>query len=335
MTKRIPVIREVSQLYQDYEKGRLVFSREYQRRAVWPRAAKSGLIASILKNRPVPPVVLQRFTSAQSGRSELIVIDGQQRLRAIFDFLNNHYPLGGVGSESKHGGRRFGELSRDTQHKIESYELVVEELSGYSEGEIEDIFTRSNRFSVAPSSQDLLRLDRGGAFYDHVQDICAWDFWHEEKVFGKKSGSDALIDFVADLTVLLIEGPQGGDFAMPVYLAHYRQTFPESAEVSARLRAYLDWVLEALPTFKKSRYSKPAELYALVGALNEASDESARLSSLSTALAGQRLLRLQKRTRSGKPTGQAQRYVAAIDHRCNELVPRMTRVAILRAAIEP
>lgn len=61
---------------------------EYQRRLRWLTPQKSKLIESLLLNIPIPPVF---FFESEAARYE--VMDGQQRLNAIKQFLNNEFRL--------------------------------------------------------------------------------------------------------------------------------------------------------------------------------------------------------------------------------------------------
>jgi len=92
-TKRTPTTKDIGLLKQLHDQGQLVLAPEFQRNSVWPRAAKAYLIDSILNDRPIPLLFLQRISSAQTGRLGYAVIDGQQRLRAIFDYIEGRFKL--------------------------------------------------------------------------------------------------------------------------------------------------------------------------------------------------------------------------------------------------
>ncbi|OUC15037.1 MAG: hypothetical protein B0A82_09040 [Alkalinema sp. CACIAM 70d] len=64
---------------------------EYQRRLRWSNPQKSRLIESLLLNVPVPPIFLYE---TQEARYE--VMDGQQRLNAIKEFLAGSFALSGL-----------------------------------------------------------------------------------------------------------------------------------------------------------------------------------------------------------------------------------------------
>ena len=78
---------------------------EYQRRLRWDNKKKSRLIESFIMNVPVPPVFLYEN---QVGRFE--VMDGQQRLNAVVDFIKNRFELSGLMSWPSLNGRRFSDL---------------------------------------------------------------------------------------------------------------------------------------------------------------------------------------------------------------------------------
>ena len=65
--------------------GSLSLQPNFQRRRVWADRQKSNLIESILLELPVPEIYMQLKTDP-SGKSEYIVVDGQQRISAILEF---------------------------------------------------------------------------------------------------------------------------------------------------------------------------------------------------------------------------------------------------------
>lgn len=78
---------------------------EYQRRLRWSTTQKSLLIESLLLNVPVPPVF---FYENDLARYE--VMDGQQRLNAIKEFLNNGFSLRGLQIIPTLNGRTYAQL---------------------------------------------------------------------------------------------------------------------------------------------------------------------------------------------------------------------------------
>lgn len=75
---------------------------EYQRRLRWTNPQKSRLIESLLLNVPVPPIFLYE---TQEARYE--VMDGQQRLNAIKEFLAGNFALSGLTALVPLNGMRY------------------------------------------------------------------------------------------------------------------------------------------------------------------------------------------------------------------------------------
>lgn len=79
----LPQIRDL------IDKGEVLNLRpEYQRRLRWSTAQKSKLIESLLLNIPVPPVFLY-----ESDAARYEVMDGQQRLNAVKEFISGDFAL--------------------------------------------------------------------------------------------------------------------------------------------------------------------------------------------------------------------------------------------------
>ncbi len=82
----LPQIRDL------IEKGEVLNLRpEYQRRLRWSTPQKSRLVESLLLNIPIPPAF---FYESNSARYE--VIDGQQRLNAVQEFIDGGFALTGL-----------------------------------------------------------------------------------------------------------------------------------------------------------------------------------------------------------------------------------------------
>ena len=66
----------------------LIIKPTFQRNPVWTITQKSYLIDSILRSYPIPEIYLQERVN-DKGESQFIVVDGQQRLRTVLDFIYN------------------------------------------------------------------------------------------------------------------------------------------------------------------------------------------------------------------------------------------------------
>jgi uncharacterized protein with ParB-like and HNH nuclease domain len=159
----------VQEAYRLYREGHLLVNRKYQRKLVWSENEKIKLIDSLLKGYPIPLILLaEQPTTYGSGTYE--IIDGIQRLNAIFSFIENAFPI--------IDGRYFdiNEFARANQlaeskiiTKIENtkpllspkdcasfldYQLAVTIYPTYSDEEITEVFGRINSGGKQLSHQE-------------------------------------------------------------------------------------------------------------------------------------------------------------------------------------
>jgi len=77
----------IMEAYEAYRNNKLFINRRYQRKLVWSQQEKKDLVESILFQYPIPLVLL----ASQNDKYE--IIDGMQRLNAIFGFIENHFAV--------------------------------------------------------------------------------------------------------------------------------------------------------------------------------------------------------------------------------------------------
>ena len=126
-------------------KDRIDPSPQYQRGSVWTRSQKQLLIDSIFRGMDIPKIYLRRVSNG--SRYEYEVVDGQQRLRTIWEFFDDAFPLGKheeyqleIGDE-KLGGRKFTDLPTEARLELARYQLSVVEIEAGDE-EVEEMFVR-------------------------------------------------------------------------------------------------------------------------------------------------------------------------------------------------
>ncbi|MEI7534063.1 MAG: DUF262 domain-containing protein [Verrucomicrobiae bacterium] len=123
--------------------NKVLLNPAYQRQAVWTRSQQQLLIDSLLNDLDIPKLY---FREVATGSYEYEVVDGQQRLRAIFDFLENQLSLPRDADQvdgHEVAGKIFKTLSTELQRKLSNQSLDVVVLSlGYSDENVEDMFQR-------------------------------------------------------------------------------------------------------------------------------------------------------------------------------------------------
>lgn len=180
---------------------KLWLNPEYQREAVWTRSQNQFLIDSLLHEIDIPKLY---FRSAAKGKYQYEVVDGQQRLRAIFGYFADSFPLSDE-SDPADGyeieNLKFKQLDTSLQMKLRDTQLDVVILAGYSDEDIEEIFLRLQ--SGTPLNAAEKRRALPGNMRDVVADLA------KHKVFKLCSFSSkrfAYEDAVAKVLHLLLSG---------------------------------------------------------------------------------------------------------------------------------
>ncbi len=173
-----PLNYSVYELKRRYSKknqsGALILDDSFQRNNVWTKKQKSQLIESLLMGIPIPYLYLY-----EGKNSNLIVIDGRQRLSAIFDFLDNFYALTNMEFLKNLEGKKVEDLSDSSKDKLEKYRAKLEDSHlhvikvGYETPEIFKlkIFERVNQNGTKLNNQELRHALHQGAITILLQEI--------------------------------------------------------------------------------------------------------------------------------------------------------------------
>jgi Protein of unknown function DUF262 len=116
---------------------------QYQRSLVWTPHKKQLLIDSILRGYDLPKFYLRKST--EEGY-DYEVVDGQQRLNAIWDFLHDNISLPDEADDLPHGnlaGKKCSELAHDLQDVFYGYQITVVCIEEWTDLEVRDFFLRS------------------------------------------------------------------------------------------------------------------------------------------------------------------------------------------------
>lgn len=143
----------------------LQLSPEFQRRSVWSLKAKSYLIDTIVSGKPIPKLILMQ--QLKKGRNVRIVVDGQQRLRSIFEYIAGDFKISSAHNED-YAGKTYEQLPTDVKESFLKYELGVDLLFDVPYEDILDIFTRINAYTVSLSNQEKLNAKYLGYFKQSV-----------------------------------------------------------------------------------------------------------------------------------------------------------------------
>lgn len=191
-----------------YRAGLLHLSPKYQRNQIWNLKAKSYLIDTIIRGLPVPQIFLRQSTDVKTLTTFREVIDGQQRLTAIIEFINDEFKVLKAHNR-EYAGYKYSDLPEDVQEDILNFEFSVELIKSKDDALIYDMFSRVNTNNMTVNRQELRNAKYWGEFkvfaYHQAKE---WkNLFIEHKIFKDNNFARMLdVEFVSQLIIQLIDG---------------------------------------------------------------------------------------------------------------------------------
>ena len=245
----------------------LDLSPKFQRRSVWTRAAKSFLIDTILRGKPMPKVLL---TQDLIGRKNVrTVVDGQQRIRSILEFVGGAFTVLRT-HNVEHAGKIFSKLDEDAQTAILQYEIGVDLLYNVGLSDLLDIFARINTYSVTLNTQEKLNAKYLGVFktcayelgFSYVEYLLDGGVLTENSVSRMSEAQLA-----SDLLVALVGGVQTVKNIEKYYRLHeaHETVSQEVADAVGLFRSTMQFIGAIYPAadLKNTNWSRPHWFYTL------------------------------------------------------------------------
>lgn len=232
--KQTPTTKTIDEFSELIDDGRLDLTPDFQRNAVWPSTAKAYLIDTMIHDMPIPLLFLSKQRDSNTNRLRYRVIDGQQRIRAAIAFLQNRLSIPNKYKVKGRSGQtlqrlRYRHLPETLKETFLGYSFVVMELSGYSEPELREIFVRINKYVVKLNPQEMRDAEEPGPFREFVDGLALEGVWSDLGLFSKglvKRKRDK--EFIAELAILSIEGPQDKKGSVDLYYGADTDQFSKS-----------------------------------------------------------------------------------------------------------
>ncbi len=182
-------------------------SPKFQRNVVWSTRAQAYLIDTLLRELPIPKIYIKEDIDVRIGSSTYRVVDGQQRLTAIYNFLSDNLILQDDYSKDLGlGGRKFTEIPLDKRSKFYEYPITVEMIRDASDEVIKDMFARLNRTGAKLNKQELRHAAYEGDFIQLAEEATQDSYWGRIKMFGTQQIRRMLdIEYVSELLMMLAE----------------------------------------------------------------------------------------------------------------------------------
>ncbi len=265
LTESIPSTNvKIIELYNKIDSGALKLSPEFQRKLVWKKQHKFHFIETILKNYPFPEVyIASSEMDVTAITSSEIVVDGQQRLSTIVDYVK------GVGDfDNQNRVKSFAELSTNEKKQFLNYFVSVRDLKNIELDIIKDIFMRINNTEYSLNAVEKINAQYGdGEFIVFCKQIadsdylatadetdCVVDkdikdlankFFSEGAIFTENDIKRMInLQYIMTLVATIVESEYfNRNDKVPYYIEKYNASFDRKDVVEAR-------ILNAINIFK-------------------------------------------------------------------------------------
>ncbi|MDQ3667811.1 MAG: DUF262 domain-containing protein [Acidobacteriota bacterium] len=204
---------------------------DWQREEVWDKAKKQRLIDSILRGWKLP-----KFYFLKTSDGEYEVVDGQQRLAAIFEFCSNELTLGKE-SAKRFGGPLYGDLPQQVADGFDDFEIEYDVIEDATDEELKEFFQRLQAGLPLTSSEKL------NAVHSKLRDYCRTISKHPllKETVAIPDTRYSHFDIAAKVATIEIEGLATGlrfDDIKDVFESH--RSFSATSAVAKRIGAALD-----------------------------------------------------------------------------------------------
>lgn len=217
---------------------------DWQREEVWDTAKKRRLIDTILKGWKLPKFY---FLKLSDDPEEFEVVDGQQRLTAIFEFFDDELALTKTATE-EFGGEIYSELPEATQDTFDDFEIEFDIIEDAEEWEVKEFFQRLQEGLPLTSSEKLNSVHSN--LRDFTKKLAQHDFFRSKVYLGDKRY--AFFDIASKVAALEIDGTDAGLRYEDLKDTFESQaSFSSKSQVAVRLRDGFDYLDRAFP--EKSR----------------------------------------------------------------------------------
>ncbi|MFI5396213.1 MAG: DUF262 domain-containing protein [Candidatus Binatia bacterium] len=320
------------------QRGEITVNRDYQRSdQVWPDAARSYLVETVLKDFPIPKLSLRQVTDPKTGDSYKEIVDGQQRCAALRAFSKNEFSLSNAVEDGSLRGFAYDDLSREQQATFKAYQMSLDIFLGAEPGEIREVFRRMNSYTVPLNPEEQRHAQFQGKFkwFLHRLGLGLNEAWVTMVVFSQKQiVRMADTKLLAEVCHAICRGiSTTNKRSLDQLYAALDEEFAAEQDIEARLTDAVE-VLLGWPDLHGSVLMKPFQVYGLLLAITHVTRPVPTLADEFPIQKGQkidygtamlRLTRLAEVIEQDQSAGKYARFVKASAEKTNVKAERETR----------
>lgn len=233
----------ISEIRDMWQRKELVVNKNYQRSAsVWPEAARTYLVDTILSGYIVPKVYFYQVFDKTRKKVIREIVDGQQRLTTILSYLENEFSL--TSRSTKFEGRRFDDLDDEQQQSFLTYPIEVDIIYSAEQADLLAMFTRMNAYTAPLNPAEKRHAQFEGPF--------KWFILEANETIGPRLVESGVVtskqsirmqdaEFLTELAIVLEHGivNKSEKGLLDIY-RKYDKAFPREAEYRKKIGEFVD-----------------------------------------------------------------------------------------------
>lgn len=261
-----------SDLYRKVKQNEVFIDNSFQRRYVWEEKHQIALIETILLGYNIPALYFWEQTPDETtGNISMSVVDGQQRLGAVCDFIDGNFSLkkSALLDKNEHSwiGKSFSDLTNDEKAKFWSYNFDVKALKYHVNiDEIKTLFLRLNYTNKSLNPQELRNAKYDGKFLKLALKLSENAFWSKHKIFSVNEIRRMIdVEFVSNLLIFLRLGFKVtlGQNVLNKTYDLYNNEYSEAAEDESKFIEIIGLIDELFDFCELEEMHKVTHLYTL------------------------------------------------------------------------
>ncbi len=321
--------KTILDLYNGIRSGELVLHPDFQRKLVWNNDHKERFIETIVEGLPFPEIYIASGTiDVEAGRGTTLVVDGQQRLNTIYEYIS------GAPNLKLTMLRPFADIDRA---RFFDYKVTVRDLGRLPEDTIVEIFKRINSVGYALNAVEISNALYDGPFIQSAQALVKSGLLEDFDVYSEVEFS-RMRDL--ELFLLLMTTLETGDYfsqdkEVEACIKAFNSDYPNRERTEDDIRAAMSFLLSAsLPAdsfwFRKSNFFSVSAELAIWHRSGRPYCKPSQFKDGLTHLGDL----IQEQRGSDDPNNVYARYYKYLYQNTSGRVARITRGKLIRALLE-
>ncbi len=295
---------KIIDLYNKIDSGLLDTSPDFQRKLVWKKQHKYAFIQTILLNYPFPEIyIASAEMDVQNLKAKEIVVDGQQRLNALIDYIKGKNDFNNQNKVTS-----FDNLSLEEKKEFLNYSITVKDMKDIGMENIKEIFRRINSTDYSLNANEVINAQFGdGEFAIFCKQLADKDYEVSE------NETDVIIDvehrllindflkrnnvfsdndikrmfdsnYIMLIAATILEGKYfGRNLKINHYLEKYNLEFDSYEEILKKVVNSVK-IIDKLKFLEDSYWFNKANLFTLLIEFNDLNEANLNLDKLEQSL---------------------------------------------------